>query len=490
MRIHRKTEKSDIDHEKQLLTGLIMSDTFVAKLLPVYDKKYFKSDLVVKVADWIFEYYEQYGKAPKGMIQNVYNSNKDMLSDVDRDWIDIFLNALAGEYEKQGFNEAYLHAKTMKYFKKRKMLVETKEVQRLLDIGKVDEAEQVLLTSARLPDSIEDLGIDPFNTEHIKKLFKIEEDRAKLYLGIEAVDRIAGPTKTGWLAVFLAPMKRGKTFALIHVLGQAVLSGFNVVFISLETEEIDNAIRMWMNLGSISSEDGELKFPYYEESSHADKEEQSIEYELITRPTMSQVEVLRGTALYRNNKTPFGAARVKSFPMGTGGVSEIKKYLDALEIYEHFTPHVIIVDYIGAMKPPVNLSGRDTEYNHNSIQLKALAQERKAIMYSAHQASAETLEKLSVRAYDTSQDKRVLANVDIMFGLNQFGDEKGNLVMRISVLAHRHRRVIYGRQAQVLQQLGAGQFALDSRLINTPEPKDLKKDSKYKNEEDNEEQSS
>jgi len=200
------------------------------------------------------------------------------------------------------------------------------------------------------------------------------------------------------------------------------------------------------------------------------------------RPKLEEKNVIREIGKFRRAVNP--KFRIKSFPMGSAGTNEIEQFLDLLEVYENFSPHVILVDYLGLMKDPPGHSGRDV-YNKNSKDLKALASDRKAIVFSAHQGSRETLEKINMSPSDMPEDIRIFANVDVLYGLLQTDWEMDANIMRINVLGHRHRKFTRMKQAKVLQQFSVGQFALDDREVDKPEQTKFKKEKKGKSNDKN-----
>ena len=880
--------KPDMDIEKQLLIGLITSDNFVKRILPVFEYDYLDLETVRKMARWVVEYHQVYGKAPGLHIQDIFNEKKGRLKEEEADWMERFLVELDRRAEKSGgFNDEYLFRSCVKYFGKQKLRKNSEKVLDLLEADKQDQAERVWLDSVGIPEA-GDLGIDPFDRNVVKKLFGREKERASLGLGIKSLDRMVGPVKTGWLGMFMGPMKRGKcvsegslvlladgslkpiedvvkdkdkkvlslnekgklfegeitgyyesgkkyiylvksksgreiilpgndplltpagwvevsnlvqgeyvavpkrysffgresmvgsrlkllsyliaegtlgsrgmlaftnkesgirldfesivinemkdeisplndlitckvikrkdnyhamtntavwlkqvgvkrvlskykeippiifrlikedlslflsvlftcdgsisldkrdgveisyssaskilayqvyhlllcfgilsvirekkrkkfiswelsirdkkhilrfideigflfhkrkrqqkllpiieskkdgrgfldilppfvvkrikrevdlfvhkkggmtrkwwrqkplrsleqslrtgcgltnfslnnlseivdsaylkqlvasdviwdkvvsvkpvsrrktydltvrgahnfiandvivhnTSMLLHMAVRAVTKGYNTVFLSLETEEVDNAMKIWSSVGSLASQNSELDFPYF-------GEDEKVMHETVSRPLLNMGNVLKAVKTF--SRVMGGPKlRVKTFPMGTAGVDEFKKYLDLLEALLYFSPHVIIVDYLGNMKAPKGFSGRDV-YNENSMALKALGQERDAIMFSAHQGSRATLEKVNMSPSDMPEDIRIFANVDALYGLLQTDKEKDEGIMRVNVLGHRHRKFTRMKQAKVLQQFGAGQFVLDDRIIDMPASKDLKK---------------
>jgi len=456
MRFH----KVDTSTEKLMLIGMITSDRFMKRIRPIYDPDYLDVGAVKTVAEWVVNYYDKYEKAPQRAIEDIFKRSSRRLGQAEAEWIEDFLTLLNAEYEETGINEDYLFDQVVGYFKRQKLRKSAERVIDLVSAGKEDQAEDVWHESMVIPGS-GDLGVDPFDPSYITHALDKEEHRVTLTLGIKSIDDMVGSAKSGWLVLFLAPMKRGKTWMMSHMAIRSVVKGLNTVFISLETEAEDGAERLWMNIGSLTKEKEELRFPYF-----TNPRTEEVEYELVKRPQLSLKNILASVKTFR--KVARGRLRLKSFPMGSAGIKEIKNYLNLLEVYEGFQPHVIIVDYLGAMKMPRLFGDGDTAYNRNSILLKALAQEKQAIVYSGHQATRDTLKKWSINPEDTSQDIRIFANVDMMFGLNQTTDEMDEGIIRVNVLGHRHRRFTRNKEAKILQQLGAGQVVLDDRLVDKP----------------------
>ena len=831
-----KFTKINTDVERQFLIGLIASDSFAKKILPIFEYEYLDLSAAKTISKWCIEYHRKYNRAPQAVIQDIFNDKKKSLKEEDSKWIEEFLVRISEEYSKQGFNEEYLFGSCVKYFKRQKLLKATEKVQELLERNKDDQAQQVWLDSISIPE-VDDLGIDPFNFGTVRRLFTRQESRTSLGLGISSLDRMVGPVKSGWLAMCMGPMKRGKciaegslvllangllkpiekviedrdrkilslsdegkivtakiidyydsgkkkvylvktktgreiilpgndplltsdgwkevaeltkgkyiavprkypffgkenppdfkvkllsyliaegtigngalsfankdsiirkdfetivveqmkdrityskhdpiscsivrrkdnrkrktksntaiwleqinlkrvlskqkefpeivfllskeklslflsilftcdgsiwedrgriiidyssaskilsyqvlhlllrfgiigkvrkcrykqfrswevtisdkenvlkfmkeigfafykkdraekyfpliqnkkdgrgfldiipftfskwikqevdlfakknggmtrawwkqtplqsldqslrhgynltritleriseiigdpiylkqlrkteilwdkivsitsigrkrtfdlsikdnynfvandifvhnTFFLIHMAVRGLLRGYGVVFISLETEEIDNAERIWMNIGSLTKEKEGLMFPYF-------AEEDGVRYRKVQRPELGEKQVIEEIRTFQKAVNP--RFRIKTFPMGSGGMKDVRQYLDMLEAYENFSPHVIIVDYLGLLKAPPGSQGRDV-YNENSKALKALAHDRKAIVFSGHQGTRETLEKINMSPMDMPEDIRIFANVDALYGLLQTDKE-------------------------------------------------------------------
>ena len=454
----------DVSIEKQLLTGMIVSDSFLKRMAAVYRPEYVDVEAVRLVAKWALDYHAKYGKAPGAMIQDIFKDKGRSLKEAEAEWIGELLSKLSGEYERLGFNEQYLFDRAVQYFRRQKLEKSSKKVLELLEREKLEEAEDIWLNSMRVAEA-DDLGFDPFDEKQALELMASDrEARVKFRYGAKALDSILGTLKSGWLVIMMGPTKRGKTSGLTYTGIRTWLSGLNTVFISLESGDEDTGKRFWMDLGSLVTEDEELNFPEFVNS-----KSKEVEYVKQRRPLVSRgsvVKLIRGISKRKREK--LGRLRVKTFPAFSAGVDDVARYLETLEVYEDFTPHVIIVDYLGAMTAPSGYKGRDT-YDYNTKKLKGLAMEKKALVFTGHQGTKKALDELTtLKGKDVPEDIRILAHVDVMMALNQTEDEKEDGLMRINVVAHRWRRFNPYRQALVLQQLEAGQFYLDGRNIKAP----------------------
>jgi len=447
--------------EKQVVIGLITSEEYTKMVLPILDLNLFDSVDCKFISSLCMDYYGKYGKVPGKDIGGIFEDKSTSLEPARKKRIKAFLATISNKYEEWGFNEVYILEKTEKYFRSQNLELQVRKISQLLEDDKLDEAEDIWVNGLRT-GKYQDFGINPFEEEYVKDAFKKDDVRVSVGSGVENVDKIAGRVKAGWLACFMAPMKRGKTFALINVAIHALMDNLNVVFISFETEEFDNSMRLWQGIGSFVQEhdkNKKLKFPYFKKG--GGKKRAYIEEK---RPVAGYKSVSK---LIKNFKKMFGGTLwIKRFPMGGATVDDIDRYIDSLEAHKGFTPHVIIVDYIGIIEAPKGVTGRDA-YDQNTILLKGVGQKRSAAVFTAHQASRKAIEKMSMGQTDVSEEIRVLANVDLMYVINQTEDEKTvDLSMRIGLIAHRHRGFAKSTQVRTLQQLGAGQFALDSKIID------------------------
>jgi hypothetical protein len=95
-------------------------------------------------------------------------------------------------------------------------------------------------------------------------------------------------------------------------------------------------------------------------------------------------------------------------------------------------------------------------------ELGGMASERHCLVASASQGTRGSLYKPRLTQDDLAEWIGILGHVDILFALNQTVEEKKNSVMRIGLLAHRHKKFDESEDCLVLQQLDVGQVVLKS----------------------------
>jgi hypothetical protein len=157
--------------------------------------------------------------------------------------------------------------------------------------------------------------------------------------------------------------------------------------------------------------------------------------------------------------------KLATYPAGTLTVSEMKKCLNSWEKYDGFVPDVIVVDYADILSAD---DGRVNEYRHRQDHiwknLRALSQERHALLVTATQADAESYKKGRLSLSNFSEDKRKLSHVTAQYGLNQDpqGREKKLGIMRINEIVVREGEFSTDNEVYVLQDLAAGRPFLES----------------------------
>lgn len=504
-RLLRKSVSSDI--EKQLVTGIIVSDRICSELHRILKLDYLQLDYAKIITKWVFEYFNKYKTAPYENIQSIFNIEKTNLKESEVELVSIFLFKLSEKLKsKEELNVEYLLDKILQYVKERSLIITSQRIIDYVQAGKPNEAEKELHEYKRVARSIGGF-VNPFDKEFVQTVIenytKPEEEREEFLFKVPGqLGDLLGHFETGWLIAFEGPMKRGKTWWLQELSLQAMLKHLKVVFISLEMNSYGITKRFYQIITNAGDKSEYLYpiFDCYRNQTGSCKEVKRKGFGTIIqekgdiplfedfpnhisctecrgtgkfKPTEWYVKVDKSKVFSSHNIEVVegfsymygGRLRIKAYPAYSACIQDIKNDLDTLEAVDDFIPNVIVVDYADILAPEnAHTEGRD-KHDETWKMLKNLASSRNCLVITATQSNRATLEKKNVKASDVSEDIRKVAHVDAMFSLNQTPVEKKAGVMRIGVVAHRWKDFHELDHVMVLQQMATGQVMLDSHAI-------------------------
>jgi len=503
MKIQRRNINNSI--EKRILTGLIVSDAFCKEMCSIIDLNYFLVDYVKITVKWVLVYYFEYRVAPGKHIQNLFDTNKDYLSEAEGELILGFLANLSKEYEEsEQFNISYLIDQTVVYFRMRGLSIISENIKKLLASDKLDLAEeqiqkykQVAKETTTWTNPLGDLEyMERTFEDRSEPLFSLPGDFTKLNRGFHR----------DWLVGFLGPMKRGKSWWLLEMATQAALHKLNTVFVSLEMSDKAVAMRFYKRLVALNEKNTNVLLPCFDCLKNQDgtcekvermgirklmgsdgylpqyKENKehiicdycrvhgvagfvpSVWYTKEERKRLSPVTLTRQLlALQRMRLDSY--LRIKTYPAHSANLSDLCRGIASLEYTEDFIPDVIVIDYADILAPEAKSIDRRSQIDETWKMLKNMAATKHCLVVTASQSTRDSIKKKSVSQIDTAEDIRKLAHVDLMLSLNQTKEEKRQHVMRIGIIAEREDEYNEDDQVMVLQQLSLGQVCLDSYFI-------------------------
>jgi len=443
LRIQRK--RIDLVDEKNLIIGMITSTRFLRSIIEILKPTYLQSKYSKEISKWCINYFKEYDEAPKEHIQSIYNIKKEELEEDLSEVIAEFLIDLNQMYEDMSnYNVDYFLDRAVVYLKKRALLEHREKISSLIDLNKVDEAE-LEVANYRKVSLVTSKWTNPFEPQEIESTLLREEEYLLLLPGI--LGDFLGSLKRKWLVSLMGPMKRGKTWWLEEFKFAALTNRLKVVA---------------DNLGRIPKFTPNIRYRVCTYcKGHPDRNYlPAIWYVMERRPLLSYSLTSRSSKGFQNMYGE-GNLRTISYPIGTVNISDILRDLEILEFSQEFVPDVIILDYMDLLKSEDSrLVGRDA-INETWKKAKGIAQERNCLWVTATQSNRQSFESKNVKKTQTGEDIRKLAHVDIMATLNQTETEKRKKIMRMGILAHRHKYFDDFTQIVTLQQLELGQPYLD-----------------------------
>ena len=505
--------------ERQIITGLIVSEQFIQQVLPIWDVKLLESRTAQRIAIWVMDYFNEYNMAPGKTIQDIYDQklhNGELPEDLAEDIEDI-LQGLSEEYDEK-FNLQYILDRTNSYFKERHLQNHNEKVKELLEQDDVEGANALALAYKGLSSGVSN-DLDLSNTN---ALLKIENAFMELS---QPLIVYPGPLGDLWnsqlvrgsLVGILAPEKRGKTFLLLDMCVRGVRQKAKVAFFQAgdmtENQQIKRigsylskkpiqekycgdvyfpVIDCLRNqLDTCSKEERECDFgPFADQKKWDEKtlrkeitiealkeayEDDGEDYKTCRNCKEFQARSLGTPWLQKTHiKSPIRVneakrkvqeffidkkrrLRVSTHANGTLSIRKIEQILDRWEREDDFVADIIAIDYADILIDEVQ---KEERHKQNQIwkDARGLSQTRNALVILPTQADAKSYETHTLKLSNFSEDKRKYGHCTAFFGLNQDknGREKKIGLLRINELIAREGRFDAASTVTVLQSLDQG----------------------------------
>ena len=216
----------------------------------------------------------------------------------------------------------------------------------------------------------------------------------------------------GWgrkeLSVIMGPAKAGKSMSLIGFAMNAVLSGYNVLFVSLEVackiiaDRFDAAI------------------------SQVDMNELQNKLKIAS----TKVKTVSGKA---------GALKIHDFPSGTFTPNQLRRLINRYDA-SGIQFDMIVVDYADLMAPDVVFNDPRENSRLVYLGLRAIAYEFNLALLSATQTNREGFKAAVGKMEHVAEDINKVRTVELMISINSTDDEKAREEARLYFAASRNQR--------------------------------------------------
>ena len=496
--------------ERQIVTGLIVSDDFIRSVQSLYKPECLRADFARIVAEWCMEFYTHYKTAPKANIQEIFQEQKlNGMAPDTAELIEEFLAGISSEHEQASkFNAQYEADKTEKYFRLASLENMRMELSQCITGGRTEDGEALIGNFQRVA-RIETKGIDPFFNRQ-KIISALDEDSGdRLFRLYGNLGTSIGHFERGQLFAVVASQGVGKSWWLMLIALRALMTGHKVLFLSLEMSERQMILRIIKWLTGLPSKRwaGRIPIPVFDcehnqtgecaqtnragkvrlvndDGEKPDIRDTPTGYRLCSEcrgtrsfvpstwfkiadrpnPMDTQAVVKKLNELERSGLIRPDRFRLVAEPSDTITIPAFKTYLSNLEYYDNFVPDVIVTDMADKFKS----ERYSNEYRHgiNEVWMghKAIAQEKHALVVSASQSNTARTGK-DIKQGDWAEDIRKLGEIDGGFAINQTPEDKRDGLYRCGVLKARDDDYSLIDKVKVLHQLKIGRPYLDSCIM-------------------------
>lgn len=501
----------DLSAEQDLVTGLIMSTDFCAEVVPVLDIRLLQNKAHQVVAGWCVEYFQKYECAPQQTIQAIFEGSKSQMSAEDLSLIGDTLTLLSNRFEtNSSFNLQFMVDKARDYIDERVIRTTIAETVTQLDRGDVKAGALTISGITRATRRMRSMPFKPLDAGYAQKIAATVDNQTLFSLHGDA-GKLLGAFKRKWVVSFVGPAKRGKTFQLLNVVHRALQSNLKVYYASLEMDEEEDLSRFYQMLTkSVREGDTTVTIPvfdcYKNQDGSCDKRERCNRVTLLYeddngkmvkpefRPDMpyKPCTVCRDTCDDYQEATWFEQIEARRFSVGRtekhnaqfrmhhgnnfymntypkfeATLSDIFTDIDYLGVTEGWYPDVLVIDYADILRPESRrYSDPRDDVNDTWKAMSREAGKRKICLFTATQGNRGSFRQSTLDEDAMSEDIRKLANVNMMISINQTPAEKKMGVIRLGIMAHRHRDFNPYRQVKLLYNLSMGAVQLDSMIVD------------------------
>lgn len=139
-------DKYDRFIERKIIIGMIVNDEFCLWATENFNSKYFGSRMATRLSSWVYEYFNEYKKAPRKDIEGIYFQKlKEGLPEVIAEEIEQdILPGLSEEYVEKGLNLQYLKDRSQIYLKRQIFTRKLKDAEGLIENNQFEEAIDLL----------------------------------------------------------------------------------------------------------------------------------------------------------------------------------------------------------------------------------------------------------------------------------------------------------------------------------------------------------
>ena len=442
----------------QIIYHSIQNDDFLKKIRHVVPLSIFKTRDKEQLIKIIFEYFDEYGSAPK---DNFYDLFKELEKTMGDEFYQRCISLIGVLKEITGSNPEYILTKINDGIRHFRLEEASVEFASLIKRGKYDDAKAIILKAMKEP-SIEEPYYDFFKD----KTFlddRLRENRYRMLTKIDRLDAMIGGYRSSWLVTLLGATKGGKTWFLIETAVTGVLQGLNVLFISLEMgkEQIDE--RFDMTIGFMTSEQNGQQIDVMRKvGGNWVQIKENVDSIYETDKVLKNRQRLK--------KISGGNLKVVAFNRGRLNYHDIDRILDELEETHGFYADMVVVDYLGIMKETTEGQKKKERIGDNCVGLKEMSGKRNIIVVSAMQGNRLAMKAKVFHSYLVADDIDTIFNSDLVLALCQTETEELENKYRIYIANFRH-----GKQhgsVGVIRDLTLGQIALETYELPLSVPKE------------------
>jgi len=462
-----RIEKRDGSDERKILTAMIVSRSVLSRITTKWDGKLFKSKWSNLVGNWCIKFFKRFDDAPAKSIEGLFEKWASKTEDNKTiDLIEKFLAGLSSAYDGGDINTNYIVDLAGSYFNRVGVRKLVTSVEASLDNGDLEEGLQTVENFKKIEIGSK-MAVDVMqDDEALRAAFEAQKEALIRFPG-DLGKFFGNSFCRDSLIAFLGPEKRGKTWWLLDVAWRAMLQRRRVALFEVGDMSQDQVMqRLVVRASRQPLRGSKIKYPTHIERKKKDQYAncELVEKKFKTELTWQAAKKARDKICKTRIKSKNPYLKLSCHPNSTISVAGIEAELASWELNEGWVPDVIVIDYADILHMPGGGDDERSKINHAWMALRALSQKLHCCVVTATQADAASYTQYIIRRSNFSGDKRKLAHVTGMIGINQTAEEKEDQIQRLNWVVLREREFSENRCVHVAGCLAIGNPAVKSTL--------------------------
>jgi hypothetical protein len=410
------------------------------------------------VAGWCVDFHRDYGTAPGGDVEHLFESWAASAADEDVQLVERFLHHLSDGWDGEDVNAEYLVDTAGELWNRVRLARLADEIQGGLAGGNAERAAAAVVGWSQIEVG-QGSGIDPFRDQQaITDAFTHKSEPLVVYPG-ELGEFLGDTFERDAFVGFMGSTGRGKTWWLLDVAWRAMLQRRRVAL--FEVGDMSQAQVLRRLCARAARHPLRARRVAYPIDLQVVDGEVEVETEWRTFDTDLDPQTAWKAMARRAKGHADSLLRLSVHPNSSLSVVGMAGILDVWE-REGWVPDVIVVDYADILAPPAGVQDLREQINSNWKALRGLSQARHCCVVTGTQADAASYTATTLRRGNFSDDRRKLDHVTAMIGINSTAEEQELGVQRLNFVKRREDEYAEARCCYV-----AGSFALGNPAIRS-----------------------
>jgi len=436
--------------ENVIFGNLVTNEEYARKVIPFLKSEYFTDNVDRTIFELIDAYVAKYSSFPSKEALTIDLGNKGGLSDDQFKSAEGIITDLAKSDDR---DVTWLIDSTEKFCKDKALYNALMQSIQLVDDNKKDSISvgsiPQILTDALAVSFDQSIGHDFLDDSDIRFDF-YHRTEVKIPFDLDYFNKITKgglPRKT--LNIALAGTGVGKSLFMCHCAASNLMSGLNVLYITLEMAEEKIAERIDTNLLGMTTDD-------------------------LRDLPKTTYDTLMGRVKQRAK----GKLIIKEYPTACAGSANFRHLINELKIKKNFTPDIIYIDYLNiCMSSRIKAGSNVNSYTMIKAiaeELRGLAVECNVPIVSATQTTRTGYSSSDVGLEDTSESFGLPATADFMFALISSEELQQLGQIMVKQLKNRygdpatHKRFVIGVDYSKMKLYNSEESAQDDLMDDTP----------------------